>query len=263
MRAFRSVLTCAVIVVGLAACDREDCSLPRTGDEQSCDSYDGGQWSFVVGDPLPDLSAYCASQCVDVFAPVVVAGYDDLRKVPLLPKVRLVNWLAVNMDGLKDLRGLEKVDVVRNFKLMGQNGDSSPKTLEGLFDEVMEGFSIEQTTGLAGLEGAALKRVESLLVSRSSVQQLDLSGVQASYVNVTGNDDLRSISFASGEVKQVYIHANSSLAELSWGPGFTVRDQVVIDSNTALSSCLVQQFVDQTDAGRPRMEFTRNNGPCP
>jgi hypothetical protein len=255
---------CGVIVVALAGCGEEEhCSLPRRGDEQTCDSYDGGQWSFVVGDPLPDLSAYCASQCVDVFAPVAIGGYDDLRKVPLLPKMRLVQRIRVGMDGLKDLKGLEKVDVVGHLTLFGQNGDNSPRTLEGLSDGQMEGFSIEEVSGLASLEGASLKRVDSLSVAGSSVQRLDLSGVQASYVNVFANYDLRSVALSSGESKQVIIRANDVLTELSWGSGFTVRNQIVVESNGSLSSCLVQQFVEQTDAGVRRTEFISNNGPCP
>jgi hypothetical protein len=254
---------CGALVVALAGCGEAECSLPRRGDEQACDSYDGGQWSFVAGEPLPDLSAYCASPCVDVFAPVAIAGYDDLRKVPILPKVRLVNSLRIGLDVLRDLRGLEKVDVVRQLTLSGLNGDTSPKTLEGLSDEEMEGFSIEEVSGLASFDGASLRRVVSLAVLKSSVQHLDLSGVQATFVSVTSNEDLRSLALASGEMKQLFIRINPLLTELSWNPGLTVRSHLRVESNRALSSCLVQQLAEQTDAGVPRMEFFRDNGPCP
>jgi hypothetical protein len=254
---------CGVLVVALAGCGGEDCSLPRRGDELSCDSYDGGQWSFVAGEPLPDLSAYCASQCVDVFAPVAIAGFDDLRKVPLLAKVRQVHRLRINLDGLENLKGLEKVDVVGQLTLFGQNGDNSPKSLEGISDEEMEGFSIEEVSGLASFDGASLKRVVSLAVLKSSVQHLDVSGVQASFVSVNSNGDLRSLALASGEMKQLFIRINPLLTELSWNPGLTVRSHLRVESNSALSSCLVQQLAEQTDAGVPRMEFFRDNGPCP
>lgn len=247
----------------LAACGDGECSLPRQGDEQTCDSYDGGQLRFVVGEPLSDVSAFCASQCVDVFAPVAIAGYEDLRKVPFLPKVRLVHGLGINLDGLRDLRGLEKVDVVRELSLSGLNGDTARKTLEGLTDEEMGSVSVEQVSGLASIEGAAIKRVDSLSVSSSSVERLDLTGVQASFLNVASNDELRSLSIASGEMQQVFVRVNPILTELAWGPGLTVRSQLRVESNGALSSCLVQQFAAQTDAGVSRTEFIRNNGPCP
>lgn len=253
---------CGVLVASLAGCGNEECSLPRRGDEQTCDSYDGGQLRFVVGEPLSDISAYCASPCVDVFAPIAIAGYEDLRKVPLLPKVRQVNGLGINLDGLRDLRGLENVDVVRQLSLSGLNGDTSPKTLQGLVDEEVEVVSIEQVTGLASLEGASLKRVDSLVVSRSSVQALDLRGTQMTGLSVLSNDDLHSLAISSGAMNQVWIRVNPLLSELSWSPGLTVKN-LRVDSNDALSSCLVQQFVEQTDAGTPRMEFVSNNGPCP
>ncbi|MDP1830248.1 MAG: hypothetical protein Q8L48_43690 [Archangium sp.] len=247
----------------LAACGDEECSLPRQGDEQACDSYDGGQLRFVVGEPLSDVSAYCASQCVDVFAPLAISGYEDLRKVPFLPKVRLVNGLRINLDGLRDLRGLEKVDVVRELSLSGLNGDTLSKTLEGLADQEMDAFVLEQVTGLTSLEGASLHRVESLMVSRSSVQNVDLSGVQATFLSILSNNDLQSLAISSGAMHQVWIRVNPLLSELSWGPGLTVRKNLLVESNSALSSCLVQQFAEQTDAGVPRTEFIRNNGPCP
>ncbi|MDP1830247.1 MAG: hypothetical protein Q8L48_43685 [Archangium sp.] len=252
-----------VLAGALAGCGSEECSLPRRGDEQSCDSYDGGQLRFVVGEPISDISAFCASPCVDVFAPIAISGYDDLRKVPLLPKVRLVHGLGINLDTLRDLRGLEKVDVIRSLSFSGLNGDTSPRTLEGLIDEEIWSVSLDQVSGLASLEGASLRRVDTLAVSRSSVQRLDLSGVEASYLNVVSNDELRSVAIASGAMKQVIIEVNPLLTELSWGPGLTVRSQLRVDSNSALSSCLVQQFAEQTDAGVPRTEFIRNNGPCP
>jgi hypothetical protein len=217
----------------------------------------------VVGDPLPDLSAYCASQCVDVFAPVAIAGYDDLRKVPLLPKVRLVRSLRVNLDGLKDLRGLENVDVVGNLTLFGQNGDTSPKTLEGLTDEQMGALSLEQVSGLVSLEGSRVKRLEVFAADRSSLRTADLSGVEVAFMNVGGNESLRSLTLPSGAMTQLWIQYNPVLSELTWSPGLTVRKNLLVDTNRALSSCVVQQLVEQTDGGVPRTEFIRNNGPCP
>jgi hypothetical protein len=254
---------CGVLVGALAGCGEEECSLPRRGDEQSCDSYDGGQLRFVVGEPLSDISAFCASPCVDVFAPMAIAGYDDLRQVPLLPKVRLVNGLGINLDGLRDLRGLEKVDVVRELSLSGLNGDSSPKTLEGLSDEEMDAVVLEQVTGLASFEGASFKRVDQMVVSRSSVKTLDLRGTEVTALNVLSNNDLRSLAISSGEMQHVWIRVNPILSKLLWSPGLTVRENLLVESNPTLSSCLVQQFADQTDAGTPRTEFIRNNGPCP
>jgi hypothetical protein len=61
----------------------------------------------------------------------------------------------------------------------------------------------------------------------------------------------------------LFVHGNSSLTELSWEPGLVVRDQLHVGSNASLSSCLVQQFVEATDAGTRRVEFVRGNGPCP
>ena len=261
---FRSVLIFGALGGVLAGCGvDENCSLPRQGDEQSCDSYDGGQLRFVVGEPLPDISAYCASPCVDVLAPIAISGYDDLRKVPLLPKVRVVYGLGINIDTLRDLRGLEKVDVVGQLSLSGLNGDTSRKTLEGLTDGEMEGFALEQVSGLFGLEGLSLKRLGGFAVERSSLQELDLSGVEVSFLNVDGNEALRSVTLSSAPMTQVSIHYNQVLSGLVWGPGLTVSKSLEVDTNRSLSSCLVQRFVEQTDAGRPRMESIRNNGPCP
>ena len=252
-----------VVATAFASCGSEECSLPRLGDEQSCAAYDGGQLRFVVDEPLPDISAFCASPCVDVFAPIAIAGYDDLRKVPLLPKVRLVNGLGINIDTLRDLRGLEKVDVVRQLSLSGENGDTSRKTLEGLADEEMEGLAIEQVSGLASLEESPVKRLEAFSAFRSSLQSLDLSGVQVVFANIDGNESLRSLTLPSAAMTQLRIHYNPALSELMWSPGLTVRKSLEVDANRALSSCLVQQLVDQTDGGVPRRDFTSNNGPCP
>ena len=64
-------------------------------------------------------------------------------------------------------------------------------------------------------------------------------------------------------MQHVWIRVNPLLSELSWSPGLTVRKNLSVDSNSALSSCLVQQCAEQTDSGVPRTEFIRNNGPCP
>jgi hypothetical protein len=247
----------------LAACGSDECSSPRLGDELTCDSYDGGQLRFVVGEPLSDVSAFCASPCVDVYAPIAISGYEDLRTVPLLPKVRLVHKLGINIDTLRDLRGLEKVDVVRELSLSGQNGDTSRKTLEGLADEEMDAFSLEQVSGLANLEGSPVKRLNVFGAVSSSIQNIDLGGVQVTDVNVDGNDSLSSLRIPSAMMTQLRVRANTKLSELNWGPGLTVSRTLEVYANDALSSCLVQQLVEQTDAGVPRWEFISSNGPCP
>lgn len=262
MRPVRSVLV-AFVTAALAACGSEECSLPRQGDEQTCDSYDGGQLRFVVGEPLSDVSAFCASQCVDVFAPIAISGYENLRDVPLLAKVRQVHGLWINLDTLTDLRGLEKVDVVRDLTLFGQNGDTTPRTLRGLADEEMWSLAIEEVTGLGSLEGSSVKRVDSLVISRSSLKTVDLSGVEASSLNVASNNELRSLTIAPGAMQHVVLSVNPLLSELSWSSGLSVRKQLWFESNSSLSTCLIRQFADETDAGVPRMEFIRNNGPCP
>ena len=154
------------------------------------------------------------------------------------------------------------MDVVRQLSLSGLSGDSSRKTLQGLTDDEMDALVLEQVTGLTTLKNTSFKRVDQVVVSRSSVQALDLSGTQMTALNVPSNRDLRSLAISSGALKQVWITSNPLLSELSWSPGLTVRN-LRVESNSALSSCLVQQLVEQTDAGRPRMEFIRNNGPCP
>jgi hypothetical protein len=68
---------------------------------------------------------------------------------------------------------------------------------------------------------------------------------------------------AAAPMAQLVVHANSSLTELSWEPGLVVRDRILFENNASLSSCLVQQFIEQTDAGTRRDETIRNNGPCP
>lgn len=258
----RSALIVFVTAV-FASCGSEECSLPRLGDEQTCDSYDGGQLRFVVGEPLSDVSAFCSSPCVDVFAPIAIAGYEDLRKVPLLPKVRLVQKLGINMDTLRDLRGLEKVDVVGELSLSGISGDTSRRTLEGLTDEEMDAFTLEEVSGLVSLEGSPIKRLDFFKADRSSLQSLDFGSTQVASMNVEFNESLRSLTLPPGAMSYLWIHANPALAELMWSPGLTVRKALEVDANRALSSCLVQQLVEQTDAGVPRRELNLNNGPCP
>jgi hypothetical protein len=263
MRALRPVLTCLALL--LAACGRDECSQPRTGDEETCDTYDGGQLSFVLGDPLPDVSAYCESRCVDVNAPIAIGGYADLRDVPFLPKVRRVKSLGLNMRGVSNLRGLEKVDVIGQLRLFGIEGqvDSSRKTLEGLLDEEVEGFDIERVSGLDNLDGLSVRRATVFSLMSTSLQQIDLSSVDASFVSVHGNSALKSLALSSNVMKRMYVRGNRSLSELSWISGLQVRDELHFENNAALSSCLVQRFADETDAGTIRREFNSGNGPCP
>jgi hypothetical protein len=254
---------CVVFVGLLAGCGNDECSAPRRGDEQTCDSYDGGQLTFALGEHVSDVRAFCASPCLDVFAPVAISGYSDLRMVPLLPKLRQVQKVSINIDTLHDLRGLEKVDVLTELSLNGRNGDTTRKTFEGLSDEEMGAFTLEQVSGVASLEGASVKRLEVFAARSSSLHSLDLSAAQVAFMNVDANESLRSLTLPSGEMTQLWIQRNPQLSELTWRPDLTVRKNLLVDSNQSLSSCVVQQLVEQTDAGVRRTEFIRNNGPCP
>lgn len=261
MRLLRSLLMLAVSA-GLAACGGSDeCTVPRTGNEETCDSYNGTQLRFIVGEPPPDVSAYCASACVDVESFLAIAGYDDLRRVPFLAKVRRIGNLGINVDGLKNLKGLERVDIVHELSLSGLTGETLPKTLDGLADEEMESFWLDAVTGLESLIGAP-KKVDSFAVTRSSLQTLDLRAVASANVSIEGNDRLQSIALGSGPLNQLTVRANPALRELTWDPGLTIRRSVRIDANTSLSSCRVQELVDQTKIGA-RSDFVLNNGPCP
>ena len=263
MRALRPVLTSLVVL--FAACGRDECSQARTGDEETCDSYDGGQLSFVLGDPLPDMSAYCESRCVDVDAPIAIGGYADLRDVPFLPKVRRVKALGLNMRGVSSLRGLERVDVTGELHLFGHAGqlDNSSKTLEGLVDEEVEALTIERVSGLDSLNGLSVQRANSVSLVATSLQQVDLSSVKASFVNVNANFELKTLALSSNVMKQLSIYANESLAELSWMPGLQVQNRLEVGRNAALSNCVVQRLVEETDAGTARSVSILDNGPCP
>lgn len=169
------------------------------------------------------------------------------------------------MRGVSNLRGLEKVDVTGELRLFGQAGqpDNSRKTLEGLVDEELEALTLERLSGLDNLNGFSVRRADSVSIVSTSLQQIDLTSVDASFVDVQGNFDLESLALSSSAMSQLVVFGNESLTELSWLPGLQVRDRLDVSNNAALSSCLVERLVEETDAGTIRRVSVRDNGPCP
>jgi hypothetical protein len=71
----------------------------------------GPQWDIYAGAPISGLETLCKASCIDVDFRVLISGYSDLREAPLVAKFRTVKDLVVDVEAVRDLRGLETVDI--------------------------------------------------------------------------------------------------------------------------------------------------------
>lgn len=254
------------IAASVAGCGRPvdaSCLTPRPDEETLCDVVDAGtEWRFVDGEPLPDIEPFCSSKCVDFPGTLTLIGQRDLRKVPLLPKLRKVDRLVINVAGLPDLRGLERVDIGSLLDIVNYRPGSPDPTFvstAGLEDAEIDVVGISNTPGLTNL-GTVLRRVTSFSVVDTGIREIDISNISVGHLELTGNDELRSVELGSGAMESLWIDTNSSLDTLSWG----VRSvkSIRISRNPRLSTCRVQEFVQ--DAGAvPALVTVLDNGPCP
>lgn len=240
------------------------CTTPRSGSEESCTIIDGGNWRFAEGEPLPDFEAYCASQCVDFYGVFSISGQTDLRKAPILPKIRKLYSLDIGVDGLTDLTGLEKVEVSQ-LHLFSSSTEKSQsfKSLSGFAAEEADVFEVTGESGLLSLSSLALKRVRGLSLTETSVVDVDLSSIEAQNLGLSRNLEVRSLKLPSMTMQSVSVSANLALSNLSWDPPLKVARLVDIQSNPSLSSCTVQRLVDDSAPDGGRTVITVNNGPCP
>ncbi|MFZ5443891.1 MAG: hypothetical protein ACOZQL_28055 [Myxococcota bacterium] len=227
-----------------------------------CDVVDAGtEWQFVDGQPLPDFEPFCASKCVDFPGTLTIVGQRDLRKVPLLPKLRKVNRLIVNIDGLPDLRGLEKVDIETLLNLVSHRVDSPDLTfvsMAGLEDDSIDVITIDNAPGLPSLS-SGLRRAQALSIVSTGIREVDLHSVAIRDLALVKNPELRSVALGSGTMQSVLLEWNKSLDTFSWGD-LQVRQSVRISGNPNLSTCRAEEFT--RDAGAPRTTVI-DNGPCP
>ncbi len=268
MRSIRPALIITILSACTPAVD-DSCRTPRALEAIDCAVYDGGQWTFDPSRPLPELDAFCAAACVDIDAPVQISGYEDLTDVPLLPKIREIRFLSINVDTLENLRGMETVDIVGSLQLEGTvalYGEAPRKnftSMSGLTDEYIPGLTFRRTNTRVNLAASSLKRVDFVTLEEAGLVSLDLSVINPTSVNVAASHSLTSIRFGDGPMQYVSLSGNESLQQLEWPDSLIVTKRIDIDANKMLSTCLINDFLSSTDAGPRRVEAIHWNGPCP
>ncbi|MFZ5443892.1 MAG: hypothetical protein ACOZQL_28060 [Myxococcota bacterium] len=256
-----AALTAGVLGSGCAV--DASCLTPRPDEETACDIVDAGtEWRFVNGQPLPDIEPFCSSRCVDFPGTLTLDGQHDLRKVPLLPKLRKVDRLIINVAGLPDLRGLERVDIGTLLHI-GSYGVGAPDltfaSMTGLEDDAIDVVTVSRTPGLTSL-GDSIRKATTISLEDTGLVSLDLENVSVDYLSVFGSKDLRSISLGSGTMESIWIDANPALETLTWGE---LRARSIrISRNPRLSSCQVSRFVQDAGAAAG-LTTVLDNGPCP
>ena len=266
MRLVRSALILFLAATAGACRPKDDCYAPRTGDETTCAVFDtmGWQWTISPDQPIRDLDTFCAASCIDVLeGHVNINGYPDLREVPLLAKFRTVQDLDLDVEGLRDLRGLEGVDIVGTLKLSTHGADMfSFKSLDGLSDRALTGVFFKQVMGVEDFDGARFDRLDALMVEDAALRRIDLSSLSMEHLSLIGASELTSLRVGSGVMGEASIMSASQLTGFSWVPGLKVRN-FNIQNNSQLSSCLVADFVEATNLGLASSRLVANNGPCP
>lgn len=259
----------AALILGLALASgcapHDSCFEPRSLDESNCEvvELNGSQWDLHSNQPIERLDSLCSAACIDVPGGVVsVAGYDDLRKVPLLAKMRTIHRLAIDVEGLVDLRGLEHLDITLSLDLSTHGGDlTSFASLDGLEDRDVGEVAFKQLLGLAEFDGARFSRLDYFSAEDCALRRVDLSSLRPKYVYLNGLSELRELALGGGTMDQLGLTSSSILAGFSWQPDLKLRSYN-IQNNRALSSCLVQDFIDATYVP-PGVRLSSNNGPCP
>ncbi|MFT3713544.1 MAG: hypothetical protein QM817_38295 [Archangium sp.] len=235
--------------------------MPRAAGETDCAKYDATpDWRFDPAEKIAELDSLCAATCIDVPGRVVIAGYSNLRDIPLLGKLRSVQDLTIDVEGLTDLRGLEQVDVIGKLELRTHGQDlTSLKSINGLVDRRMSSLKIQTVYGLAELDGPKFEELDDFEAQGVGLERLDFSTLtmKSVYVRVGA---LTELSIGSGTSMTISLDDIGPLTTFRWEP-LTARAINIVD-NENLSSCLVDDFVTQT-ATRGAVVLTNGNGPCP
>ncbi len=263
----------ALIIVVLSACEPivdDSCRTPRDPAATDCIVHDGASWAFNPNQPLPAIDEFCAASCVDVDTAVHISGYDDLSKVPLLPKFRRIQVLSINIDTLTDLSGMESVDIVGALKLMGSaavTGESPAKeftSLKGLTDEHIPKLIISRTDTRTNIADSSLQKIDHLDLDQTGLETIDVSRLNLVSMSVYLNSAITHIRLGAGQMEAINLTGNASLRQLEWPADLIISKRIHIDANEALSTCLINDFVSSTDAGTRRIEETvSRNAPCP
>lgn len=264
MRPLRSALIAAALSL-LWGCGPEDeCFKARSGDEAECTVFEGtAEWTLSPDQPIADLERMCAASCIDVpRAPILVAGYSDLREAPLLAKFRNIQRLRIDVARLVDLRGLERVNVIEflDFQHVGAQR-ASFRSLDGLGDREVMSISFRGWTGLDSFDGSRFDELLDFSTDNAALRVIDLSTQAMRSISVVGEQELTSLQVGTGTMKGLSIMA-TSLTEFSWKPGLKIQS-IYVAQNESLSSCLVDDFVADTRASPVSSVVAANNGPCP
>jgi hypothetical protein len=266
MRALRSALSLAFVVAASGCAPEIDdaCFKPRTGNETSCEVFDldGTQWNLDGAEPLKDADALCAASCID--APfttfISISNYHDLRKAPLLAKFRHIENLAIDVEGLPDLRGLENVSI-GSLRLSNRGGDMTTfRSLDGLGPE-LDSIEMELLMGLTEFDGARFTRLGGFTARSSALERISFASLEPRYVSLS-LDELRELALGGGTLNELNLLGCPVLPSFNWQPGLKTLGYN-IQNNSALSSCLVQDFINTTYVPPKGITLAANNGPCP
>ena len=256
-----SALRPVVVLFLVAACGKADpCFEPRDVSYQGeCVVLEQG-WRISKG-ALPDFGSYCSAPCIDVDAGIGIEGYDDLSDAPLLPKFRRVLSLNLDAHALRDLRGLETVEVER-LSLFGTGADDAFESMAGLNVRSMAALTFSSVSGREFLSGSMLEHVASATIDGTGLVSADLSALTFRSLAVRGNRELTALTLPDNAMEALTISDNPKLTELTWDAGIRVKNLRIV-SNTSLSSCLLDEFVRSAkpDGGYRTDVFL--NGPCP
>jgi hypothetical protein len=253
-------LSAAFLALLLGCQPDGECFTPRTGDETSCEVQSKmSTWALTRGQPIEDSERFCKASCIDAEI-VGISGYTDLREVPLLAKMRSVHYLTVVVDGVKDLRGLENVDVDVLHLTTSLEDPRSFKSFDGLGDRELDELDLSKMFGLLEFDGSRFDKLGSFAASDSGLQRIDLSMHSGTNVGLNRLDDVTSVALGGASTWGVSFVSLGSLRTFTWQPDLRVTKTINIQNNPVLSSCVVADLVAQT---RPQLVLTSNNGPCP
>lgn len=271
MRATRptvSLGTSLVMVGFLSSCGGrsadDPCFQPRAADASECLFVDGG---LTLSRTMPieeaTVRAMCEAPCVDVSGTLEIDGYDRLVDVPGLSKIRRLGGLAIHVKTLRDLKGLEHVDVTGGLYLINRSGESdSFMSLEGFSDDTLIGLTLNGLRAARfDLKTLGLRQLELLNLEYTDLVSVDATGWSLKSISVRGCDELLSINLGAAPMESVSLIGNEKLETLTWPEELSVKRNIYITNNTALSTCEISNFVSETTESAIGV-VTENNGPC-
>lgn len=268
MRATRPAVTpasaAAVILCLCTGCADDPCFQPRAADTTECLVVDGGL-SFSRNMPMDEATvhAMCDAPCVDVSGTVEIDGYDRLVDVPGLSKVRQLGGLAIHIATLQNLKGLEHVDVQGGLYLLNRSGEENRFTsLEGFTDDALIGLTLDGLRAATyDLNSLGLRQLDRLTLRYSHVDAVEATGWRLKSIFARGCDELHTVSLDAAQMESVDLNGNEKLETLIWPDELVVTRKVTITNNTALSTCVASNFVNETTQPNT-IVMTSGNGPC-